>query len=167
MPLPDPHRGSGPGRCPAHTISLCRAPAPAPLPLPRQRCRRSSVVSGHPEPIRPQALLPSFPPTQHLPPTVTLVGRGPGQGQHGPFPGPEPSVHRRLSSEAHVARALTPASSRGAGQCPSRRKYLGRPSLHAELLAQGLGRPHTDSRHSASSTKGQLKQSCLFPKKTT
>lgn len=82
-----------------------QGPAPALLPLPLQRCRRSSVDSGHPEPIRPQALLP-FPPTQH--PASYRDARG----AHGPFPGPEPSVHPRLSSEAHGARALTPAGSR-------------------------------------------------------
>lgn len=112
MPLPDPHRDSGPGRCPAHTTGLCRAPAPAPLPLPLQHCRRSSVDSGHPEPIRPQALLPSFPPTQHPASYRDARGAGAGQGQRGPFPGPEPSVHPRLSSEAHGARALTLAGSR-------------------------------------------------------
>lgn len=47
VPLPDPHRGTGLGKCPSHTPGLlCRTAAPAPLLLQLQCCRQSSVVSG-------------------------------------------------------------------------------------------------------------------------
>lgn len=103
---------------------------------------------GASDPVRPL----HFPST--LPPTVTLVGlAGPRAGLCMRFPGPEPSVQPRLSSEANVAGpTLLPAAS-GPGQCPpGRRTWEGQASGRASQ-SPGL-EPPTDTRQLANSPNG-------------